>query len=76
MKVIILIISTLCMVNTASAQTRLDSILPVRGICIAAPMPSGVDAFIDFIEDDLIPRKVNTIILRVDYRYQYTSHPE
>ncbi len=76
MKIIILIISTLCTVSTAWAQTRLDSLLPIRGICIAAPMPSGVDAFIDFIEQDLIPRKINTIILRVDYRYQYTSHPE
>jgi len=58
------------------AQNQLDSILPVRGLCIGAPRPSGVDAFTKFITDELAPRKLNTLILRVDWNYQYTSHPE
>ncbi|HEY0655064.1 MAG TPA: family 20 glycosylhydrolase [Chryseosolibacter sp.] len=50
--------------------------LPVRGFCIAAPVPSQLDPFVSFIEKELAPRKVNTLILRVDYNYQFQSHPE
>lgn len=59
-----------------AAQTRLDSLLTVRGFCIAAPQPKGLDAFVAFINDELAPRQVNTLILRVDYNYQFESHPE
>ncbi len=58
------------------AQNKLDSILPVRGLAIAAPPPYYVDSFVSFIEKELAPRQVNTLILRVDFNYQYTSHPE
>ncbi len=54
----------------------IDSIMPVRGFCIAAPLPSDVDEFVKFINEELAPRKVNTLILRVDYNYMYESHPE
>ncbi|MDH5380658.1 MAG: family 20 glycosylhydrolase [Cyclobacteriaceae bacterium] len=50
--------------------------LPVRGLCIAAPDPSGLKPFLNFIEKELVPRRVNTLILRVDYKYQYKSRPE
>ncbi len=60
----------------SQAQTKLDSIMPLRGLCIAAPTPSGVDAFSKFIAEELAPRKVNTLILRVDWNYQFLSHPE
>lgn len=64
------------LVFSLQAQNTLDELLPVRGLCIAAPAPDGVDEFIDFIEDDLIPRKINTLVLRIDFRYEYKSHPE
>jgi hypothetical protein len=51
-------------------------ILPVRGFCIAAPQPGDLDRFIKFIDQELAPRNVNTLILRVDFNYQYESHPE
>lgn len=54
----------------------LDDLLPVRGFCIAAPRADRVDTFVKFINDGLAPRHVNTLILRVDYNYQYTSRPE
>jgi len=53
-----------------------NSLLPVRGFCIAAPQSKELDRFIKFIDEELAPRKVNTLILRVDYNYQYESHPE
>lgn len=58
------------------AQTQLDALLPVRGLSIAAPKTADLDEFIDFIKEELIPNKVNTLILRVDYNYQYESRPE
>lgn len=60
----------------AMGQTEKSAELPVRGFCIAAPAPSDVDPFIKFINDELGPRKINTLILRVDFNYQYESHPE
>ncbi len=63
-------------INSLLAQTPIDSIFPIRGFCIAAPKPSGLDTFIRFINEELAPRGVNTLILRVDYGYQYESHPE
>jgi Glycosyl hydrolase family 20, catalytic domain len=50
--------------------------LPVRGFSIASPMPSEVNAFVKFIKEELAPRNINTLILRVDFNYQYESHPE
>ena len=54
----------------------LDSIMPIRGICIAAPQPKDLDKFIRFVDEELASKFVNTLILRVDYNYQYESHPE
>ena len=59
-----------------NAQERIDSILPIRGLSIAVPAPTQVDSFITFINKELGPRKINRIILRVDYNYRYKSHPE
>jgi hypothetical protein len=59
-----------------SASDDLDGLFPVRGLSIAAPSASQVDRFMHFIRDGLVPRQVNTLILRVDFNYQYESHPE
>jgi len=60
----------------SALSTNADSIFPVRGFCIAAPQSGEIDEFIKFIDEELAPRSVNTLILRVDYNYQYESHPE
>jgi hypothetical protein len=52
------------------------SMLPVRGFCIQAPSGNRLEEFIKFIEEELAPRSVNTLILRVDYDFQFTSRPE
>jgi hypothetical protein len=59
-----------------AAENPADRRLPVRGFCIPSPSANRVDEFIKFIEEELAPRSVNTLILRVDYNFQYTSHPE
>src|SRR6201996_8989192 len=53
-----------------------DSTYQVRGFIIATPRPNGLADFIKFINEELAPRKVNTLVLRVDFDYQYKSHPE
>jgi len=73
-KTIAFLLMMLC--HHSYAQQSLDSLLPVRGLCIAAPSVKDVDRFVKFINEELATRKVNTLILRVDYNYQYTSHSE
>ena len=68
--------SSIISAATVVSQENLDTIMPVRGFCIAAPRPKELDEFIKFIDEELAPRHVNTLILRVDYYYQYESHPE
>lgn len=58
------------------AQGNLDSLFEIRGFAIAAPKPDGLNDFIKFIDQELAPRKVNTLILRVDFNYRFESHPE
>ncbi len=65
----------LLIVNDGKAQQAIDSLLPVRGFCISAPKPADLDNFLKFIENDLARKSVNTLILRVDFNYQYESYP-
>lgn len=59
-----------------AVKSNADDLMPVRGFCIEAPRAKGLDRFLDFIDHELAPRQVNTLVLRVDYNYQYESHPE
>lgn len=59
-----------------NADPSIDEQMPVRGFSIAAPGPQAVDQFVTFIEEELATRDINVLILRVDYNYQYKSHPE
>lgn len=54
----------------------LDSLMPVRGFCIALPTPDRLEEFITFIKEELAPRNVNTLVLRVEYKYKFRSRPE
>jgi hypothetical protein len=62
--------------KTGQPSGYADASLPVRGFCIAAPLPRTVDSFVNFINKELAPRGVNVLVLRVDFNYQYASHPE
>jgi N-acetyl-beta-hexosaminidase len=72
MKNIVLFSLLLLGINRVSAQND----LAIRGLAIAAPDKGNVDRFVKFMNEELGPRKVNKLILRVDYNYQYKSHPE
>ena len=70
------IVASVVLPIRAKAGDTLDQIMPVRGFCIGAPRPAELDRFIKFIDKELAPRCVNTLILRVDYRFQFQSHSE
>jgi hypothetical protein len=73
---IVLLVLVITTVVVASEPSQTDTVFPVRGFCIAAPKPDGVAAFVDFIEQELVPAGINTLVLRVDHNYKYCSHPE
>ncbi|MEQ6119714.1 family 20 glycosylhydrolase [Reichenbachiella sp. MALMAid0571] len=72
MKRILLIITALCLSFLVNAQDE----LPIRGLAIAVPDKATVGRFVKFINEELPPRKINTLVLRVDYNFQYKSYPE
>jgi N-acetyl-beta-hexosaminidase len=76
--VLFLILFSFLLLNNfvSMAQEKLDSILPIRGLCIEVPRPPQLDSFVQFIENELPVRKVNTLILQIEYAYQFKSHPE
>lgn len=63
---------SLLLVSTIFAENP----YPVRGLCIAAPSVDNVDEFAGFIDQTLAPAGLNTLVLRVDFNYQYESHTE
>ncbi len=73
MKKIYLLLSVL-LITTMSVYSQKP--FAVQGLCIAAPSPSGVDEFVAFIDTELAPKGINTLILRVDFNYAYESRPE
>ena len=80
MKQILLLIAMICILPAAlfaqTKESRIDSVLPVRGLAIAAPSVGGLDLFLKFIEEELAPAHFNLLVLRVDWNYAYESHPE
>jgi hypothetical protein len=61
---------------TAGGQPQSAPAFPVKGFCIAAPEAGMIDQFVKFINEELATRGVNTLILRVDFNYQFERHPE
>jgi len=72
----LLFVFSFILFSSTYAQSKIDSLFPVRGFAIAAPSPKVLDSFLVFINQELAPRKINTLILRVDFNYEYKTHPE
>jgi hypothetical protein len=49
--------------------------LQIRGFCIAAPQPDRLEQFLKFMEEELAGNGINTLILRMDYNYEYECYP-
>ena len=50
--------------------------LPVRGLHVAAPKPEEIPEAVKFIREALPREGVNTLVLEINYRYQFTRRPE
>jgi hypothetical protein len=74
----ILVISALLLTwqTVSFAQVPNEKVFQVKGFCIGAPAPKGVDRFIKFINEELAPRGVNTLLILIDYSYQFESYPQ
>ena len=72
MRKLILFVGILFFAMVAKSQ----DVLPVRGFCIGGPDAAHLDEFVKFIDQELAPRNVNTLIVRIDYNYQFEKHPE
>ncbi|MDF1550021.1 MAG: family 20 glycosylhydrolase [Bacteroidales bacterium] len=59
-----------------SSLINAQEIMPIRGLAIAAPEKEEVTRFVKFINEELAPRRINTLVLRIDYNFEYKSHPE
>ncbi|MDH3648314.1 MAG: family 20 glycosylhydrolase [Saprospiraceae bacterium] len=72
----LLILSLTLLISTLGIAQPVRDSMPVRGLCIGAPGPDDVQTFADFIDDELARLGVNTLVLRVDFNFEYQSHPE
>lgn len=50
--------------------------LPIRALFVDAPRKERVDDFCKFIDEELASNHINTLILAVNYSYQFKSRPE
>lgn len=50
--------------------------LPVKALLLSCPDPKDVPLLCRFITDALPKEGVNTLCLRIEYQYQFESHPE
>ena len=80
MKHLIGIFAGLCFLQAVYGQdmstSKIDSLLPVRGLAISAPSSQRVDDFLKFVEEELVPAHFNMLILQIDWNYEYECHPE
>ncbi len=68
------VLLTILLLGTHLASSQ--DIFSVKGLFIAAPTSDGVEEFVRFIDKELGPNGINTMVLRVDYNYAYESRPE
>ncbi|MBL7698298.1 MAG: family 20 glycosylhydrolase [Chitinophagaceae bacterium] len=71
-----LLIFTIAFTQQNTIQVKAPGNFPIRAISISVPPAEKIDSFVTFIANDLAPRRLNTLVLRVNYHYQYKSHPE
>lgn len=70
------IIKTFLLIASAFGSLACSAEIKTRGFFISAPKSESIPRFVAFIENELAPRGINTLILRVDYGFAFQSHPE
>jgi len=64
-----------CSIGHSQIATQEDT-FPVIGLCIGAPSADRFAEFATFVEKELAPKGLNTLLVRIDYNYEYESRPE
>lgn len=65
--------------TAAFGQVSDDELFQVKGFSCKSPRHESVDRFVKFINEELAPRGVNTLVLFVcdkDYNYKFESYPQ
>jgi hypothetical protein len=63
--------------GTFARQTEpVSELFPVSALLLSTPDPQDVPMFCDFITEVLPKEGVSTLVLRMNYKYQFESHPE
>lgn len=79
MKQLFILAALLYICNHAPAQDYKNfkwNELPVRGLLLSVPAKQDIPMMCDFIRKALPREGVNTLALRIEYWYQFQSHPE
>jgi hypothetical protein len=79
-KIILSALFSLIVSNTITfTQASSEKVFQVKGFSCTSPRHNEVDRFVKFIDEELVPRGVNTLVLFVcdkDYNYQFESYPQ
>ena len=67
------IICSLVLVLFYGITAKSQSIFNVNGFSVVAPSQERVDDFVNFIDKELAPGGINTLILMGDFIYAYES---
>lgn len=59
-----------------SAYSAGTELLPIRGLHCGVPGPNDVAMCAKFIREALPKEGVNTLVLEINYKYQFKRHPE
>ncbi len=70
-----LVLVLLLAAGSSPAQNAWND-LPIRALLLSAPDQADVSLFCKFVREALPKEGVNTLVLRIGYRYQFKSHPE
>lgn len=68
------IVFTLCLSFVFSFNVFAE--FPVQGIHFSAPSSQDVELCVEFINNDLSKYDLNTLVLEINYNYQYASQPK
>jgi hypothetical protein len=74
-----ILFSVLFLNSVAFSQVPSQELFQVKGFSCTSPRHREVDRFVKFIDEELAPRGVNTLIVFVcdkDYNYQFESYPQ
>lgn len=59
----------------SAVHAQNESVENTFALCIAAPRADRLDEFVAFINEEVGPKGINTLILRVDFNYAFQSYP-